>query len=115
MKRAIAAAVFSITASVALAQMGGMKGMDMKGMDMKGSEKSYAATAHRATGVVTKVDSDKGRMTVKHGPVQSLNWPGMTMAFVVKDKSILDGVKPGQNIEFAFRQQGRDYVVTEVK
>lgn len=115
MKRALAAAVLSITASVAFAQMGGMKGMDMKGMDMKGMDNKEEAATHRATGIVTKVDPDEGRVTIKHGPVQSLSWPGMTMAFAVKDKSMLDKVKPGQSIEFAFRQQGKDYVVTEVK
>jgi hypothetical protein len=60
-------------------------------------------------------DRDRGKVTIKHGPVASLNWPGMNMAFGVKDKALLDKVKPGQKIEFSFVEQGRDYVVTEVK
>jgi Cu(I)/Ag(I) efflux system protein CusF len=121
MKHAIAAAVLSITASVAFAQMGGMKGMDrkdrdMKGMDMKGmGEKGADSAVHRATGVVTRVDTAKGKVTIKHEPVESLNWPSMTMAFTVKDKSMLDKMPKDKKIDFEFVQQGRDYVVTSVK
>lgn len=115
MKRVLAAVALSITASVAFAQMGGMKGMDMKGMNMKDTEKSASGTTHRATGVVTKVDSDKRRVTIKHGPVATLNWPGMSMAFGVKEKALLEKAKPGQKIEFAFVQEGSNYVITEVK
>lgn len=120
MKRAIAAAVLSIAASVASAQMGGMKGMDMKGMDkgmdMKGMhEKGANSAVHQATGVVTKVDSASGKVTIKHQPVQSLNWPSMTMAFTVKDKAMLDKMPKDKKIDFEFVQQGREYVVTSVK
>jgi Cu(I)/Ag(I) efflux system protein CusF len=120
MKRAIAAAVLSVAASVASAQMGGMKGMDMKGMDkgmdMKGMhEKDGNSAVHRATGIVTKVDSAGGKVTIKHEPVQSLNWSSMTMAFIVKDKSMLDKMAKDRKIDFEFVQQGRQYVVTSVK
>jgi Cu(I)/Ag(I) efflux system periplasmic protein CusF len=76
-----------------------------------------AATAfaqHNATGVVTKPPAN-GKVTIKHDPVPSLKWPGMTMAFVVRDKALADKLKPGQKIEFQFVQEGRDYVVTSVK
>ena len=115
MKRALAAAVLSTAASVASAQMGGMKGMD-KGMDMKGMhEKGANSAVHRATGTVTKVDSASGKVTIKHEPVQSLNWPSMIMAFTVKDKSMLEKMPKDRKIDFEFVQQGRDYVVTSVK
>jgi Cu(I)/Ag(I) efflux system protein CusF len=76
---------------------------------------AFAQASHKATGTVSSVDRDRGKVTIKHGPVPSLNWPGMNMAFGVKDKALLDKVKPGQKIEFSFVEQGRDYVVTEVK
>lgn len=121
MKRALVTAVLSVTASVAFAQMGGMKGMDMKGMDkgmdMKGMHEKGGenSTVHRATGVITKVDSASGKVTIKHRPVQSLNWPSMTMAFTVKDKAMLDKMPKDKKIDFEFVQQGREYVVTSVK
>jgi Cu(I)/Ag(I) efflux system membrane fusion protein len=41
-----------------------------------------------------------------HGPVSSLGWPGMTMDFAVKDKSILKGLKVGQKVQFEIVQEG---------
>jgi Cu/Ag efflux protein CusF len=95
--------------AAAFPQSGDMKGMDMK-TDNKGSAQG---TAHKATGVVTKIDKDK--VTIKHEPVQSLNWPSMTMAFKVKDKSLMDKMKKDQKVNFELVQEGRDYVVTAVK
>ena len=74
----------------------------------------HAQTAvHKATGVVTKVDKDK--VMIRHEPVRTLNWPGMTMAFTVKDKALMEKLAKDKKIEFEFRQEGRDYVVTSVK
>jgi Cu(I)/Ag(I) efflux system protein CusF len=116
MKHVLATTVFSITASVASAQMGGMKGMEMKGMDMKEMREQGAATAvHRTTGIVTMVEAAKGRVTIKHEPVPSLSWPSMTMTFSVRDKSLLEKMPKEKNIDFEFVQQGKDYVVTSVK
>lgn len=101
----------------AAAQSGGMKGMDMKdhkGMDMK-VEKKGDVKEHRATGVVKSVDKAKGTVTIDHGPVASMKWPAMTMGFKAKDKKALDGLKPGQKIEFEFVQRGKDSVITQVK
>ena len=85
----------------------------MKDMDMK-TEKKEGVT-HRAKGVVTRVDSGKGTVTIKHEPVASINWPAMTMAFKGKDKAMLEKLKKDQKIDFEFVQQGKDYVVTSVK
>lgn len=97
-------------APVATAQM---KGMDMKDMDMKMDKQAAKGTVHKATGVVTKVDKDK--VTIQHEPVASMNWPSMSMAFVVKDKAVMEKLKKDQKVDFEFVQQGRDYVVTAVK
>ena len=87
----------------------------MKGMDMKPEKQESKAAVHKATGVVTRVDAAKGKVSIKHEPVQSLNWPAMTMAFVVKDKALLGKMKKDQKIDFEFVEQGKDYVVTKVK
>jgi len=71
------------------------------------------AAVYKATGVVTKTDKDK--VTIKHEPVQSMNWPAMTMSFQVKDKALMEMLKKDQKVEFEFVQQGRDYVVIGVK
>lgn len=55
-----------------------------------------------AEGEVTKIDAKQGKMTVRHGPIPSLEMAegGMTMVFRVKDKSMLETVKPGDKIDF---------------
>lgn len=57
--------------------------------------------AKLAEGEVTKVDAKQGKMTVRHGPIPSLDMTeSMTMVFRVKDKSMLEMVTPGDRIEF---------------
>ena len=73
------------------------------------------AKSHQASGTVKSVDVGKATVTIDHGPVGSLNWPAMSMRFKARDKKVLEGLKPGQKIEFDFVQQGKDYVVTKVK
>ena len=76
---------------------------------------ALAQAVHQASGTVTKVDPDKARVTIKHGPVASLRWPTMTMGFGVKDKALLEKAKPGANVDFSFVQSGKDYVITEIR
>jgi Cu(I)/Ag(I) efflux system periplasmic protein CusF len=109
-------ALFTLAAAgAASAQSGGMKGMEMKDMPMKGMDmkKDAKGSVHKATGVVTKVDKDK--VTIKHEPVQSMNWPAMTMAFNVKDKALMGKLAKDKKVDFEFKQEGKDYVVTAVK
>jgi Cu(I)/Ag(I) efflux system protein CusF len=110
MKRTLIAALV-LMSPVALAQMGGVKAMDMKAME----KKDASGQTHKATGVVTKMDAAKSRVTIGHEPVQSMNWPAMTMAFTVNDKSMLDKMPKDSKVDFEFVQQGRNYVVTSVK
>jgi Cu(I)/Ag(I) efflux system protein CusF len=96
------------------AQSQGMGGMDMKGMDIK-SEKKAKSQTHKGSGTVSKVDSEKGTVTIAHGPVESMKWPAMSMTFKVKDKKMLDKVKEGQKVDFSFVQSGKDYTITQLK
>ena len=76
---------------------------------------STPGTVHKGVGVVKKVDPARSTITLDHGPVESLNWPAMTMPFTVADKSLLEKVQPGRKVEFEFVQQGKDYRITSVK
>ena len=75
---------------------------------------AYAQT-HQATGVVRGVKPDKGVVTLKHDPVKSLNWPGMTMDFSVRDKKLLEGLKPEQKVKLDFVQEKSGSVITSIK
>ena len=105
------------TAPFAAAQSDGMKGMDMKDMPMKGmkAEGKAQGKVHKGTGTVAKVDAEKGRVSINHEPISSMNWPAMTMDFGVKNKALLHEVKPGDKVEFSFVQSGKDHTITQIK
>jgi Cu(I)/Ag(I) efflux system protein CusF len=73
------------------------------------------AQTHQATGVVKRIDAAKGVVSVKHDPIKSLNWPGMTMDFNVRDPKLLAGVKPDQKVRFEFVEEKGRYVITGIK
>ncbi|WP_443272740.1 copper-binding protein [Variovorax sp. JS1663] len=56
-----------------------------------------------------------GSVVLVHGPIASLNWPPMTMKFLVKDKALWEKLAEGKQVEVEFTQEGKDYVVTKVK
>ena len=91
-----------------------MKDMPMKSMDMK-MDKQTTTTTHKGVGVVKSINTADGVITFAHEPIKSLNWPAMTMGFKVKDKAMVDKIKPGDKVEFTFVQAGKDYVVTEIR
>jgi len=120
MKRLVALsvvlAVSVAAAPVSRAQSGSMKGMD-KDMDMKGmqSDKKAQDKVHKGKGTVTMIDSAGGKVTIAHGPIQSMKWPAMTMTYAVKDKALIGKLSPEKKVEFEFVQQGSDYVITSAK
>ena len=73
------------------------------------------AQSHQTTGVVKRIDKVKGVVSLKHDPVKSLNWPGMTMDFGVRDPKLLAGVKPDQQVKFEFVEDKGRYVITSIK
>jgi len=60
-----------------------------------------------ADGEVRKIDREAGKLTLRHGRIESLDMPGMTMVFRVADPKMLDGLKEGDKLRFtADRIQG---------
>ena len=53
-----------------------------------------------APGEVKKVDKDAGKITIKHGSLENLGMPAMTMVFRVKDPEMLEQLKAGDRINF---------------
>ena len=87
---------------------------DMPGMKMD-SGKSAEGKVHKGQGTVNSVDPKAGKVSLTHGPIATLKWPGMTMDFQVKDKAVLKGVTPGQNVEFDIVQAGpSQFVITRI-
>jgi Cu/Ag efflux protein CusF len=78
-----------------------------------------AAAASAATpavdGEVRKVDKEQGKLTLRHGPIQNLDMPGMTMVFKVSDPALLDPLKVGDKVKFAAENRNGVLTVTAIK
>lgn len=68
-----------------------------------------------ADGEVLKVDKGAGKLTLRHGPIPSLDMPKMTMVFRVKDPAMLDQVKAGDRVRFAAAKIGGQYTVVGIE
>jgi len=64
---------------------------------------------------VRRIDAAGGRVTLRHGPIPSLDMPGMTMQFQVKDAALLQGLKEGSRIRFAAEKINGQYTVTVIQ
>ena len=80
-----------------------MKGMDMGKKPVAGAKQQ----THTASGIVRKTDVKAGKVTVEQGPVASLNWPTMTMAFKVKDKALWKQLEGGRKGRRRVREAGQ--------
>lgn len=100
-------------ATLAMAQGDDMKGM--KGMDMPVQTSPTPRATHMAQGIVKAVNLKDGEVTIAHGPVKTLNWPAMTMAFMVHDKALFNKLSVGKEIQFEITPMGQGYMVSAVK
>lgn len=64
---------------------------------------------------VRKIDADSGRVTLRHGPIDNLKMPPMTMVFRVTGDASLDGLEAGDQVEFRADKEGSNYVVTDIR
>ena len=86
----------------------------LSGQFLIDSEASLGATlsrlegsvaAHRGRGRVKAVNAGEGRVELDHEPIAAMQWPAMSMGFIVEDKAQLSGLKPGDAVEFEVRAQ----------
>jgi Cu/Ag efflux protein CusF len=75
----------------------------------------FAQAAKLTEGEVRKVDKAAGKVTLKHGPIENLGMPGMTMVFRATNPSMLDKLKAGDKVRFAADKAGDDYTVTRIE
>lgn len=74
-----------------------------------------AAAGALAEGEVRKIDKDAKKITIKHGPLQSLDMPAMTMVFQVKETAMLEQVKAGDKVKFTAEKIGGQFTVTRIE
>ena len=82
-----------------------------KGAAAQGATQSSAM----ADGEVRKVDKEAKKITLRHGPLTSLDMPAMTMVFQVKDPAMLDQVKAGDKVKFQAEKVGGAFTITRIE
>jgi Cu/Ag efflux protein CusF len=80
-----------------------------------GGAASGSATAEMTEATVRKVDKAAAKVTLKHGAIKNLDMPPMTMVFGVKDKTMLDSLKAGDQVRFIAASESGQYVVTMIQ
>ena len=79
------------------------------------SHAAHHATAATVDGEVRKIDKEQNKVTLKHGPIPTLDMPGMTMVFRVADPKMLDAIKEGDKVKFAADKVQGAYTVTAIE
>jgi len=80
-----------------------------------GGSTSSAQTAEMAEGEIRRVDRDAQKITIRHGPLEKLDMPAMTMVFQVSDPAMLDQVKAGDKVKFQAEKVGGGFHVTKIE
>lgn len=76
---------------------------------------SAATSMPMTDGEVRKVDTETHKVTLRHGEIQNLGMPGMTMVFQVQDPAALNGLKAGDKVRFHAERLNGALVVTHIE
>ena len=76
---------------------------------------AFAQAVEMTDGEVRKIDKAQKKITLKHAEIKSLDMPGMTMVFVVKDETMLDKLKSGDKVRFKAVNDAGKLTVTEIE
>jgi Cu(I)/Ag(I) efflux system protein CusF len=74
-----------------------------------------AAAAPLTKAEVMKVDKEAGKITIKHGFIENLKMPAMTMVFKVADVAMLEQVRIGDKVAFFAEKVDGKFIVTKLE
>jgi RND family efflux transporter MFP subunit len=115
-EQVVVAANFLIDAESNLKAAIGGFGHSGHGSPAPADKPAAANVGNKAEGKVEEVDVKAGTVSITHGPVPSLKWPGMTMEFKPANEVIMKQLQPGAAIDFEFVERGQgEWVITSVK
>jgi len=60
-----------------------------------------AAAQSMTNGQVQKIDTEQGKVTLRHEAIKNLDMDSMTMVFRVQNPEMLKGLKAGDRVKFA--------------
>ena len=67
-----------------------------------------------ATGEVRRIQTDKGKIAIKHGVIAELKLPAMTLIYNI-DPSLLKDINPGDEVKFKAMHQNNQYIIIEIR
>jgi Cu/Ag efflux protein CusF len=103
-----------VIAAIALSGLAGA-GLSAPADATSHASPAVASAAALSEGEIRKVDKDTKKLTIRHGPLENLDMPAMTMVFQVKDAAVLDRVKVGDKVKFTADRIGGAYTVTHLE
>lgn len=73
------------------------------------------AQSGETTGEVRRVNQADGKVTLRHGPIEGpLDMGAMTMVFQVKDRGLLERLKPGDSGRFKVAKEDGVFWILEM-
>ncbi|WP_034303003.1 copper-binding protein [Herbaspirillum sp. RV1423] len=87
---------------------------DMGNMSNMGKSEQTEKTAH-GIGVIKAIDVKQKTINLAHQPIKELNWPAMTMGFIVADEKLLRGLMVGEQVSFDLKGSGAAPVITGIR
>jgi Cu(I)/Ag(I) efflux system membrane fusion protein len=70
-------------------------------------------TLHEGSGTVEVVGSNE--VTLSHGPIPSMRWGSMTMAFKLARPGMASALKTKETVRFRFKESGDEYVIEHIE
>jgi Cu/Ag efflux protein CusF len=102
---------FIVVTALALPAFGQKANQNKDAAATQGSTQSSVMSA----GEVRRVDKEAKKITLRHGPLENLDMPAMTMVFQVKDPALLDKVKVGDKVKFQAEKIGGAFTVVQIE
>lgn len=97
----------------------GSSGLAMAASEAQTTPLSATSTPVASTaltsGEVRKIDTEQGKVTIKHEAIENLQMPGMTMVFKATDSAMLQKLQVGDKIQFAAEKANGAIVVTNIQ
>lgn len=69
-------------------------------------------TSAQGQGEVVRITD--GKIAIKHGAIDKLDLPAMTLNFIV-DPALVKGLAVGDKVKFTAQREGNGYRITEIK
>lgn len=69
-----------------------------------------------AQGKVRRINKSLGKVTLRHGPLQAVDMPAMSMVFSMRNRKKLDLLEVGDEIEFqVIKDKDGNLVITDIR